>query len=150
MEKFGIGFDDLRLPEGQLEQRLVRGDMPAEAQAAFDSLRGTIPREFAALRDAATRVDPTLKKPVESAQNAAETALRDLERRIVSHLKQQNQILVQQVAKARHNLFPLGQHQERVFSVAPYLVRYGPAFLDEAWREIERWSAALEPAPGGA
>jgi bacillithiol biosynthesis cysteine-adding enzyme BshC len=150
MEKFGIGFDDLRLPEGQLEQRLVRGDMPAEAQAAFDALRRTIPGEFATLRDAATRVDPTLKKPVESAQSAAETALRDLERRIVSHLKQQNQILVQQVAKARHNLFPLGQHQERVFSVAPYLVRYGPAFLDDAWREIDRWSAALEPAPGGA
>ncbi|HET7038847.1 MAG TPA: bacillithiol biosynthesis cysteine-adding enzyme BshC [Gemmatimonadales bacterium] len=149
MEKFGIGFDDLRLPEGQLEQRLVRGDMPPEAQAALDTLRRALPREFATLKDAATRVDPTLAKPVDSAQHTAETALRDLERRIIGHLKQQNQILVQQVAKARHNLFPLGQHQERVLSVAPYLVRYGPAFLDLAYREIDRWSAALEPAPGG-
>jgi bacillithiol biosynthesis cysteine-adding enzyme BshC len=149
LEKFEIVPDDLRLPEGQLEQRLVRGDMPVAAQAAFETLRAVLPREYGTLRDAAATVDPTLTKPVESAQHAAETGLRDLEKRIVSHLKRQNETLVQQVAKARHNLFPLGRPQERVLTAATYLVRYGPAFLDQAYGEIERWAAALEPSPGG-
>jgi uncharacterized protein YllA (UPF0747 family) len=149
LEKFGLEPGDLSLPEGQLEQRLVRGDMPAEAQAALAALRQTLPREYDALRDAAARVDPTLRQPVESARHAAEAALRDLEKRIVSHLKQRNDILLQQVAKARNNLFPLGQPQERGLTPAPYLVRYGPAFLDAAFAEIGRWAAALEPAPGG-
>jgi uncharacterized protein YllA (UPF0747 family) len=75
--------------------------------------------------------------------------LRDIEKRIVSHLKQQNEILVQQVAKARTNLFPGGQPQERGFTPAPYLVRYGPAFLDEAFGRVRQWAAALEPASRG-
>jgi bacillithiol biosynthesis cysteine-adding enzyme BshC len=149
LEKFGLEPDDLALPEGQLEQRLVRGDMPREAQAALEALRQALPREYDTLRDAAARVDPTLRKPVESARHAAEASLRDIEKRIVSHLKQQNDILLQQVAKARNNLFPLGKPQERGLTAAPYLVRYGPAFLDQAYAAVARWAAALEPAPGG-
>jgi uncharacterized protein YllA (UPF0747 family) len=149
LEKFGIEPHDLQLPEGQLEQRLVRAGMPGEAQAAMAALRQALEREYGALRDAAARVDPTLKKPVESARHAAEATLRDVEKRIVSHLKQQNEILVQQVAKARNNLFPLGKPQERMLTAAPYLVRYGPAFLDQAFARMGPWAAALEPALGG-
>lgn len=144
LDKFGIGPDDLMGPEGQLERRLVRGGIPAEAEAALEALRGVLPREYEALRDAAARIDPTLRKPVESSLHAAEAGLRDLEKRMVSHLKQQNEILVQQVAKARGNLFPMGKPQERVFTVLPYLVRYGPAFLDDAYVHIARWAADLE------
>jgi uncharacterized protein YllA (UPF0747 family) len=147
--KFGIEPDDLHLPEGQLEQRLVRSHIPAAAQAALEALRGTIPREFDALRDAAMGIDPTLRKPIETVRNATEAGLRDIEQRMLSHLKQQNDILVQQVAKARNNLFPLHQPQERVFTLAPYLVRYGPAFLDRAYDAITRWTNALEPVRGG-
>jgi uncharacterized protein YllA (UPF0747 family) len=149
LEKFDLRPDDLRLPEGQLEARLVRDGMPPEAREALEALGRLLPGHYDALRDAAARVDPTLRKPIENARNAAETGLRDIEKRIVSHLKQQNDILVQQVAKARANLFPLGRPQERVFTIAPYLVRYGTGFLDAAFDAVARWTDALEPVRGG-
>jgi uncharacterized protein YllA (UPF0747 family) len=74
----------------------------------------------------------------------------DVEKRLLTHLKKQNEILVQQVTKARASLFPLGRPQERVFSVLPYLVRYGREFVNLARDAVREWSAALESASRGA
>jgi len=148
LDKFGIVPDDLRLPEGQLEQRLVRGDLPDAAAAALAAIRDTVEREYGALRDAAAEVDPTLQKPVESARNAALAGAREIEKRLVGHLKQRNETLVQQVARARLALYPLGKPQERVLGVPPFLVRYGQPFLTSALEAVRAWARALEaPSP---
>jgi bacillithiol biosynthesis cysteine-adding enzyme BshC len=150
LEKFGLQPGDLGQAEGQLEQRLVRGDVPDSAVAALRALREAIPREYAGLLEGALSIDPTLRRPVESARHAALTSLQDLEKRMLSHLKQQNDTLVQQVAKARRSVFPLGKPQERVLSVVSYLVRYGRPFLAALHEETERWAGALEPSARGA
>ncbi|MDH4351205.1 MAG: bacillithiol biosynthesis cysteine-adding enzyme BshC, partial [Gemmatimonadota bacterium] len=144
LEKYDLTPDDLRLPEGQLEQRLVRGDVPAEAEASLTALRTALEREYDQLRDAATGIDPTLRKPVESTRNAALAGVRDIEKRILSHLKQRNETLVQQVARTRAALFPLGKPQERVLGVPAFLVRYGRGFVAAALAAVRLWAAALE------
>lgn len=144
LDKYDLAPDDLTLPEGQLEQRLVRGDLPAEADASLSTLRAVLEREYDQLRDAAVGVDPTLRKPVESTRNAALAGVRDIEKRIVSHLKQRNETLVQQVARTRAALFPLGKPQERVLGIPAFLVRYGREFLAAALDEVRDWAVALE------
>jgi bacillithiol biosynthesis cysteine-adding enzyme BshC len=129
LAKYGISAEDLMFPEGQLEARLVRDEMPDEAEAALEELRAVLEREYGRLEEAVKGIDPTLVKPVRSARNEALVASRELEKKIVHHLKQKNQILISQLAKARHNLFPLGKPQERVLNAIPYLARYGREFL---------------------
>ncbi len=150
LDKYGISADDLRAQEGQLEASLVRADMPAEATHAMTVLRRALGTEYQRLREAAERVDPTLRKPVQAAQNNALSGVADIEKRIVTHLKKQNDIVVQQLAKARHNLFPLGKPQERVFNVVAYLIRYGPAFLDKVLETIETSLQSLDADSGGS
>ncbi len=133
LEKYGITAEDLQLPDGQLETRLVREEMPNQAQAALGELRVVLQREYGRLEEAVKEIDPTLIKPVQSARNEALVASQELEKKIVHHLKRENEILVSQLAKARHNLFPLGKPQERVFNVIPYLIRYGREFLGQAF-----------------
>jgi bacillithiol biosynthesis cysteine-adding enzyme BshC len=145
LDKHGLQPTDLQPPAGPLEQRLVRGDMPESARAALRALRDVVPREYARLQQGAVSVDPTLKRPVESAQHAALTGLQDIEQRIIAHLKQQNDILVQQLARSRRSLYPLDKPQERVLNVVSYLVRYGPSFLTTLQGAAERWAGALEP-----
>ncbi len=147
LDKYAVAPGDLQLPDGQLEQRLVREDMPPDAQAALTALRTALEAEYSRLRDAAVGVDPTLRKPVEAALRTALGSLREVEKKLVHHLKQQNEILVQQLAKARVNLFPLGRPQERVLSPVPFLVRYGPAFLTDVAAAVERWAAGLVADP---
>ena len=121
--------------------------MPELAAMALAAVREVIQRQYPRLRDAAASVDPTLRRPVESAMHAAFTGVQDVEKRILAHIKQQDDILVRQLGNARRSLYPLGKPQERVLSVVPYLVRYGTGFLEAAHREIAAWMESLEPSP---
>lgn len=141
LEKYGIAVDDLRLPEGQLEQRLVRGELSPEALAALGTLRETLEREYDVLRDAAVAVDPTLRKPVESTRNAALAGMREVEKRLLSHLKQRNDTLVQQLARTRAALFPLAKPQERILGAPAFLTRYGEGFLTTVLDAVRQWVA---------
>jgi len=142
LDKYDITPDDLARPEGSLEASLVRDDMPEEAQSALHALRIAVNEEYSRLERAATQIDPTLKKPVLAARNTALKDLGHVEKRLVSHLKNRNQIVISQIAKARAALYPGGQPQERVLNVVGFLIRYGTEFLDMA---LEAARVAVPP-----
>lgn len=146
LEKFAIAPHDLDGPEGQLEARLVKADIPPEAARAISQLHAVLSQEYENLLGAVGQVDPTLKKPVQAAGHNAVRALEGLEKRLVSHLKKKNEIVVQQLAKARRSLLPDGKPQERVLSIVPYLVRYGDSFLDAVSNSCTEWTRTLETA----
>lgn len=146
LEKYGLNANDLDAPEGQLEARLAKEELPSAARDALAALRRALGTEYGRLERAAVAIDPTLKKAVQSARNAALAGVAESEKRIVAHLKKQDEILQQQLAKARHHLFPLGRPQERVFNSVPYLIRYGTAFLDQAFAATSAWIQSRERA----
>ncbi len=148
LDKYAICAEDLNAADGQLEASLVRGDMPAQATQALTELRRTLGTEYERLREAAEQVDATLRKPVQAAEHSALTGLADIEKRIITHLKKQNDIVVQQLAKARSNLYPLSKPQERVFNVVAYLIRYGPDLLASALGAVEESLRSLDPESG--
>jgi uncharacterized protein YllA (UPF0747 family) len=92
-------------------------------------LRGDLTRDYAELAAAAAAIDPTLKGPLESARNAGHKQADDVERKILGHLKKQNEIGLEQLRKASASLFPNGERQERAIGTINYLGRYGPALL---------------------
>jgi uncharacterized protein YllA (UPF0747 family) len=139
-----LDLSDLRLPDGQLEARVLRDQIPVEADETLRRLSDTIKREYEKLAEAAAVVDNSLKKPVLAAERGALRDLAGVEKKIVNHLKQLNETAVRQLDGARVSLFPLGKFQERVFNAVPYLVRYGDEFLDEVFAECLRWASALE------
>jgi uncharacterized protein YllA (UPF0747 family) len=53
-----------------------------------------------------------------------------VEKRLVGALKRNNEVVLQQLARARAGLFPDGQPQERTLTLASYYARYGRPFLD--------------------
>jgi bacillithiol biosynthesis cysteine-adding enzyme BshC len=147
LERYDIHPDELLAQDGQLEARIVQEGMPEDARTAFASLRDTIEATHPKLLQAAVAIDPTLEKKVHAARRGMLSSIADVEKRIVSHLKQRNEATVRQVASARSALFPLGQPQERVFTVAAYLVRYGWELLDRALAGCEAWANDLEATP---
>ncbi len=142
LDKYAISLE--ALGRGDLEATLARDDMPAEATAALHAITEALEHEYGRLEQAAIEIDPTMKKPVQHARNSALSGVRGIEKRLISHLKKQNEIVAQQVAKARNNLLPNGQPQERVFTVAPYLIRYGPQFLAEALDRTRQFVGRVE------
>jgi len=147
LDKYGITLE--AFGRGDVEARLAREDMPPEATAALSAITESLQEEYGRLEKAAIEIDPTMEKPVQHARNSALSGVRSIEKRLVAHLKKQNEIVAQQLAKARHNLLPNGQPQERIFTVAPYLIRYGPAFLREALDRSRRFVGQAEAADLG-
>jgi len=151
LERFGVALGDLARPEGELASALLRDALPADAAGALAALRSALDERYAALRAAATGVERTLERPVETARNQARHAVDEIEKRLVSALKRNNETALQQLARARANLYPEGKPQERVLTAASYLARHGRPLLDtlhEAARAHVR--RLLEAAPRGA
>jgi uncharacterized protein YllA (UPF0747 family) len=149
MAKFGLTLDDLRGPDGVIEGRIARSQLPEGATATIARLRQALDAEYGSLAAAAVAIDPTLEKTVQGARGNALRGVEEIEKKLVQHLKKRSETELGQVARARNLVRPDGKPQERVFTVAPLLARNGRAFLDAVLVEASAWYAgALEGAGG--
>ena len=145
VEKFGLELEDFHQPTRELAARVVRDDMPPEVEAAVAALRDGLNQGYDALARAAEQLDPTLKGPLMAARNASHVALREAEKKIVSHVKARSAVTTEQLEKAAANLYPGGAPQERVLNVLQYIARYGPELLAEIAQALP--IALAEQAP---
>lgn len=148
LEKFGVELTELFSPPGQLEARLVRSQLPAEAVDALARLRAALDEGYGVLERAAAGIDPTLERPTQAARQQALGGTQEVEKKLVQHLKRRQETELGQLARARTAIVPNGKPQERVLTVAPFLARYGPALLGELTGAFDAWYRdALEGPP---
>lgn len=143
LEKFQAEVTELLEPGQKLEARVLRDQLPKEAVEVLERLERTITEEYATLERIGVDIDPTLRKPVESARQHALSEARALEKRLLHHMKQRRQTEVAQIGRARTAVLPEGHPQERVFSIIGYLARYGPGIMDLLGERIGAWYAAV-------
>jgi bacillithiol biosynthesis cysteine-adding enzyme BshC len=142
LEKFGATLAELLEPGQKLEARVVRQQLPPDATAALEHLRAAIQADYEAIARAALAIDPTIERPVRNLAHQALQGTDDAEKRLVSHLKKRQAIEIQQIARARELVIPLGKPQERVLTMAPWLARYGPSLFTDLLAVIEAWYGA--------
>ena len=143
MERHGLDLTAFDGKPGELEARLVRDDVPPETVATLAALRSDIEEHYGRLLKSVTRIDPTLGRTVESARNAALSGTQTIEKKLVASLKRlEGETLVRQIARARAAVYPRGQPQERVLTLASFAIRYGPGLLDALAQEVARWADA--------
>ena len=142
MERHGLGLEAFDGRPGELEARLVRESLPPEAEGSFAELRREIEARYARLAEVVAHVDPTLERSVQSARNAALAGTHEIEKKLVASLKRENETMIRRIVRARAAVYPRGQPQERVLTLASFLIRYGPGLLDALEREVARWADA--------
>ena len=143
MERHGLDLAAFDGKPGELEARLVRQELPAEAVETLAALRRSLERHYGDLLGAAVRIDPTLERTVESARNAALTGAHTIEKKLIASLKRlEGETLVRQIARVRAAVYPAEQPQERVLTVASFLIRYGPPLLEGLEQQVARWAGA--------
>ena len=140
MARHGLGLQDLNGRPGDLEARLVRETLPSETAARFADLRKALEDQYARLGEAVTRLDPTLERPIQSSKHSALAGAQEIEKKLLASLKRENETLVRQVTRARAAVFPRGEPQERVLTVASFLVRYGQELVAALEQEVARWA----------
>jgi uncharacterized protein YllA (UPF0747 family) len=92
------------------------------------------------LAEAVEQVDPTLARTVQSARNSALSGTQEIEKKLLASVKRESEGLVRQITRARAAVHPRGEPQERVLTLASFLIRYGPALLEDVEREVAQWA----------
>ena len=142
MERHGLDLTALDGKPGELEARLVREALPPATAEALSGLRRELAARYEGLERDVAGLDATLARTVQSARNAALAGTQEIEKKLVASLKRENETLVRQIARARAAIYPQGQPQERVLTLASFLIRYGPGLVDALAREVARWADA--------
>ncbi|MGD0484670.1 MAG: bacillithiol biosynthesis cysteine-adding enzyme BshC [Gemmatimonadales bacterium] len=130
LDRFGLSVESLARPEQELAGEAAREALPASATGALAALRASLEAGYAALAREAGALDRTLERPVESARNQALGATHEIEKKLVAAAKRANETALQQLLRARVSLYPDGHPQERVYTAASFLARYGSAFVE--------------------
>ena len=142
MQRYGLGLEAFDGKPGELEARLVRAALPPQTAEALTALRRELAERYERLGQGVAAIDPTLERTVQSARNAALASTQEIEKKLVASLKREDETLVRQIARARAAVYPQGEPQERVLTLASFLIRYGPALVDALWQEVARWADA--------
>ncbi|MGH7701942.1 MAG: bacillithiol biosynthesis protein BshC, partial [Gemmatimonadales bacterium] len=139
LEKFGASLEELMQPENALESRVIRAQLPQEVSDTLGGLRQAIEEAYGVVQGAAVQVDPTLEKPVQNVKHQALAGTQEIEKRLLQHFRKRQETEVQQIARARAAVLPLGKPQERILTLAPFLARHGPGLLGELLAAMSDW-----------
>lgn len=142
-------MDELLAPAGQLETRLARDQVPPEAADAMAHLLASIVRDLEVMERTGGAIAPQLARAIQTMRRKMEWLAERTEAKFLAHVKRRDAETNTRIRRARESLRPAGRPQERVFTVAPFLARYGTGLLTELAETIRAWYAtALEG--GGA
>ena len=105
----------------------------------FGDLRHALEEDTRAGRSGGARRPHPGASGAIGAQQRARRHAGDREKLLAS-VKRESEGLVRQIARARAAVHPRGEPQERVLTLASFLIRYGPGLLEEVEREVARWA----------
>jgi bacillithiol biosynthesis cysteine-adding enzyme BshC len=147
LEKYQLAIADLARDAGGLASQVARASLPAGAVGALAELRGSISERYAALQAEAMKMDRMLERPLTNLRNQALVGSEKAERKLVRALKRQSDEMLQQVMRARNQLYPDGHPQERTISAVSFLARHGRAVLDQVFEAACAHARRLLEAP---
>ena len=130
LDKFGIEPSRLDGDATQAINLVLRERAPTRLMESLAALREALADSFVEVQSAAEAADPGATSALESGRKSILGSVAALETKLLTRLKEKDQIAQQQLAKAAIHLSPGGQPQERVLSAYQYLMRYGEGFLD--------------------
>jgi bacillithiol synthase len=130
LDKYGIRLPDLwRDAEGTIG-RIAEQQVPETLREGLARASGHFEEDLEILKAAIAAFEPTLGEAAGQAQGKIRQQLEFLDKKVRQAAKKKDEIAQRQLRKAVDNLCPGGHLQERVFNVAPYLMKYGTSFLE--------------------
>ena len=131
LDKLDYSVADLGRPVHELFDELARRAMPPEIAELVAELNHSVTDGYRRLIEVAGAVDPTLDDALASLRNQVLARIADSEKKVVRQLKRKEETIVGQLERARANVRPDGEPQDRVLNGLPFLARHGPALLRE-------------------
>ncbi|MBN8682750.1 MAG: bacillithiol biosynthesis cysteine-adding enzyme BshC [Chitinophagales bacterium] len=140
LEKFGFSAEESFQDTEYLIRQFIEKN--AAAEISLEQEIADLKSIYQRLATKANTIDPTLEKSVLAESVKAEGALEQWEGRLRRAEKQKHEVTLNQLRTFKEKYFPGGGLQERSDNFLPYLLKYGPGF-------VEILKSALDPFDKG-
>jgi bacillithiol biosynthesis cysteine-adding enzyme BshC len=130
LDRHDLPLDALQARDDSALNRLLEQQLPPGIEQAIEETGRLVAERTEALKTAVVGLDPTLSGAVDTTRDRMRETLRGLHGKIIQAAKRKDDTLRRQFTRTRALLFPQGQPQERVLSLAFFLNRYGSTLPD--------------------
>ncbi|MFQ5677982.1 MAG: bacillithiol biosynthesis cysteine-adding enzyme BshC [Gemmatimonadota bacterium] len=145
LEKSGAEPSELADGGRAVAERHLHQARPEAVSEALRALRASLGHEMDRVEEAIGAHLSGIRSAAGKAKSQLFQAVGDLEKRIDSRIREDQEVLRGQIRKAALHLYPGGKPQERVASPLYFLARYGASFLKELARRGAEATPPLWP-----
>ena len=131
-----LKLEDLQPQDDSTLNRLLQAQLPSSVEEALSRGTSDVQRAMQQIIEALPLVDPTLAGAAKTTLGKMEHDLRTLQGKVIQAAKKKDETLRRQFLRARAQVFPLGEPQERTLGLVFFLNRYGPALVEKLLAEL--------------
>jgi bacillithiol biosynthesis cysteine-adding enzyme BshC len=137
LDNYDLSVQDFWGDAEILINNIAKAQLPESIEEKIARALACIQKDLQSLGEEVTTFDPTLKDTVENVKGRMHHQIDILEKKILQAYKKRNEIVSQQIHKAKNNLFPNNQLQERELNVVPFLFKYGFGLIDRLYEVMD-------------
>ena len=132
-----LSLEDAFQPVDRWIGKLASAEKERQFGGALEACRQELDAAYERLDDAVRVALPGVRNAVASARMKTQGLANKLERTLAQEMRRRERTRKDRLERIGNALYPLGEPQERVYTVAPYLVRYGVGWLDAVLEVID-------------
>ncbi len=96
-----------------------------------------VTKNLEALEQAVTEFEPTLQATVARTRGRLVGQIEGLTKKITQAYKKRDEVMTQQLIKAKNHLYPNRHLQEREFNLTPFLFKHGMGLVDRLYEALD-------------
>ncbi len=136
LEKYRQTVADLWQPAGNLVTKITRASLTEEFFTTIEKLQKEIPGKLLTLESQLAAIDPTLIKMLQVSAGKISNSIENLEKKAVQAARRKETQISDQVGRMAQAIYPSNTVQERTLSFVPFLIKYGPEFIEKIYENL--------------
>lgn len=137
LDSYNLKVSDFWNDVEQLINQIARENLPPSIEEKIAKSKDCIERDLSILEQEVTAFESTLRESFEVVKGKMQHQIDVLEKKILQAYKRRNEIVRNQIYKAKNNLYPDHNLQERELNIVPYLFKYGFNFIYRLYEALD-------------
>ncbi len=118
-------------------KKITSEQIPQNINEVINQTISNLEKDFNSIKNELTAFDKALEHSVDTSLGKINQQFKFLEKKILKASKNKNDTIIQQINKAKNNLYPENSLQERVLNIVPFLIKYNFRFIELVYNTIE-------------
>jgi uncharacterized protein YllA (UPF0747 family) len=136
MERYGLTLPSFLHGEDDVREKISRHLVPAGLVREFDQTQKATAESLSKLRDDLVSFDATLADAADKTRAKILYQLSKIERKTAREALKRNQRAGDEASYTSGLIFPEKHLQERLYSILPFIAKYGPELVDTLYEHV--------------